>query len=139
MGAHACGRRKECSRPRRVDRAPIARPTGKKLVRRIARLDRRARVAAREERRLAGQLERTHQGRVRLEARLLALRGSVASLPTAIPEAVAGEPLPAPVVASGPEIETPEPRLAEAATTAPEPVTAEPPAEDVDEGGSATS
>ncbi len=125
---------------RRVDQAPIARPIGKKLARRIARLDRRARVAAREERRLAGQLERTRQSRVRFEARLLALRGSVASLPTAIPEAIAGESLPAPVVASASEIETPEPPPAEAATTAPEPVTPEPPpAEDVDQGGPATS
>jgi len=123
---------------RRVDRVPIARPTGKKLVRRIARLDRRARVAAREERRLAGQLERTHQSRARLEARLLALRGSVALLPTAIPEAIAGESFPAPV-ASASQIETPDAPPAEAATATPEPVTPEPPAEDVDQGGSATS
>ncbi len=108
---------------RRVDQAPIARPIGKKLARRIARLDRRARVAARDERRLAGQLERTRQSRVRFEARLLALRGSVAPLPTAIPEAIAGESLPAPVVASASEIETPEP----------------PPAEAVDQGAPATS
>ena len=86
---------------RRVDQAPIARPIGKKLARRIARLDRRARVAARDERRLAGQLERTRQSRVRFEARLLALRGSVAPLPTAIPEAIAGGARsPHPVVAS---------------------------------------
>jgi len=103
-------------------------------------MDRRARVAAREERRLAGQLERTRQSRVRLEARLLALRGTVASLPTAIPEAIAGESFPAPVVASASQVETTEAPPAEAATTTPEPVNPEPPpAEDVDQGAPATS
>jgi CHAD domain-containing protein len=59
---------------RQIDRAPTARPVKKRLARRIARLERRVRGVAREERRRARRLEQTHHRRMRFEARLLALR-----------------------------------------------------------------